>query len=681
MGPAHERRRNTCMTVTLHSSPPLLACCAALLLCGAAHAGAATDAAESAALPPRWQLGEVLVDASRRPRGRVDLREYPGNATLVTAEEIERSGIRNLPELMRRLDGLTVMDTNGFGLGADTGVNLRGVVNGSRTGALVMLDGMRLNRVTGDEVHWQSIPVEQIDRIEVIRGGGGLGYGEGALSGVIQIHTKQGGARPIEVEQGAELGSFGQRSWYIAPRGKAGPVSYAASFTRREVGGYRESTGARTSTSLTHLAWEPAPGARIATHVHHSEDTSRFAGGITPQASQQRRRQTGSLVGFFDDDDTHLGVDAELADLAGFGLAANAFWSDRESDSATSFGRFASLTPAQGLSLRASHEAETPELRHGLVVSLDLLEEKASTGFRGGKLDESNKGSYGLWVEDTLRLWERITLVTGLRYDRARFVEDISFPSYEGTLRFKGSSPMAGLTVDLLDGLTAYGQYARPFKAPNVDDFSAVVPDQFVGNIELQPQQANDFELGLRFASATLGQARATWFFNRINDEILYNAAAFQTQNFDTQRIGVETRVEPRLPIPGLTGWIAYTFLDSEFREGQFKTNAIPGVPQHVVSAGLSYEPLRGFFCTLDWLLVQDFFRINDFNNLLPGDNYGVLNLGLRYERLGQRVFLRVDNVTNEEYASFQSSNGTAISTGDNPAPPTSVLGGVTLSF
>jgi len=626
------------------------------------------------------RLSEVLVSASRTPGSPLTADEFPGNATVITKEQIASSGATSLPDYLSLFEGVTSLDTHGFGLGADGSVNLRGIVNSSRTGALVLVDGVRMNRPTGDEVHWQSIPLGQIERIEIIRGGGGLGYGEGALSGVINIITKKGDARPIRTEHTLEWGSFGQRTATTAARGGYGPLTYGTSVNRRDVSGYRESTTSRTVTTTSHVGLDVLPELHLEANVLHSEDTSAFAGGITPEASQARRRQKGSFPGFFDDETTQLALEARVRDVAGFALGANAFWHLRESDSVTSDSRFATIAPSQGLTLRASHEAEGASVRHAFAASVDLLDEKASVGTRGARLDESNKASYGLWVEETLRLLDRATLVAGLRYDKSRFVEDISFPAFIGTLRFQGVSPMVGVSVEVLPPVTAYARYARPFKAPNVDDFSAVVTD-FVGNIDLQPQQADDYEVGLRVHDERVGKAAVAWFYNRINDEILFNASAFQNQNMDTRRIGVETSVEPRLPIPRLSARLAYTFLDAEFHEGAFVENTIPGVPEHRLTTRLSYEPLPHLVLTLDWELVQDFFRINDFNNRLPGDNYGVLDAGVRLVYDWGSVYLTVQNVTNEEYTSFQSSNGTIISTGENPAPPTSWVTGVTVQF
>ncbi len=609
--------------------------------------------------------------------------EFPGSATVITAEEIARSGAASVPALLSRVAGVQVSDTHGFGLGADSTVNLRGVVNSSRTNALVLVDGVRQNRVTGDEVHWQGLPLEQIERIEILRGGGSLIYGEGALAGLINIVTKKGGERFLTTTHGAEVGSFGQERYFTAARGQAGPLTYGTSFHRSSLSGYRESTMSRTTTVTGHLGWLPLPELRLETNLLHSEDTTGFAGGITQAQTEARRRQRGTFPGLIQNDHTQVSIDASLIGSSGWSMAANTFFSVRETDSDTG-SRFATITPTKGFGLRGSHSLETDALRHTFVSGIDLLDEKASTGLRESKFAESNKASYGLFAEETLRLWDRATVSAGLRFDKARFHEDLSFPLFEGALRFEGWSPKAAVSVDLAEPLTAYASYARPFKSPNVDDFAAAIPGtQFVGNIDLEPQQADDYTLGLRFQDDRVGTAEASWFHMRISDEILFNdlPGNDQNQNFDTSRTGLELSASPRLPLPGLTGTITYTFLEAEFHRGAFKGNTLPGTPEHQLSAALSYEVIPHAFLTLDWLLVQDAFRINDFNNVLPADNYGVLSLGGRLEHEHFTAYFRIENVTNEEYTTFQSSTGVAVSTGENPAPPLTVLGGITVTF
>ena len=631
------------------------------------------------------ELPEVLVSPRRIPGLAVNASEFPGNATIITAEQIAASAAASIPELLGRVEGVTVMDTHGFGLGADSTVNLRGVVNSSRTGALVLLDGVRLNRVTGDEVHWQSIPLSAIERIEIIRGGGGVIYGEGALAGVINIVTKRTAERPVQVDTGVEFGSYGQERYRASVRGRQGPLTYSTLYERRDITGYRESTTSRTTSIMNHAGIEILPTLHLDAHVLHSEDTSYFAGGITPEQSQARRRQKGAFAGLATDDTTQVGLDARWAGPHGVSVVTNAFWRSRKTD-LTVFSPFATLTPSTGLGLRVGHEQTRGDVRHTLVTGVDLLEEKASTGLRGGAFDESNKDSLGLFAEETLRFWDRVSLVVGGRFDMSHFEEAISFPAFEGSLNFDGWSPKAALSVDVLEPLTVYASYARPFKAPNVDDFAAVIPMGgfvFASNINLQPQQADDYELGMRWDDERLGSAEAAWFYTRFHDEILFNdlPGADQNQNFDTRRTGLELSASPRLPWEALDATLTYTFVDAEFRKGAFGGQTLPGVPEHRVTTQLAYEPLPGMIWTLDWLLVQDFFRINDFTNSFRADNYGVLNLGVRLVYDNYTVHFKIENLTNEEYTSFQSSTAVAIATGENPAPPTTISGGVTFTF
>ncbi|MBI3087511.1 MAG: TonB-dependent receptor plug domain-containing protein [Candidatus Omnitrophica bacterium] len=143
------------------------------------------------------QVGTVLVSPRRIPGVFVNEGTVPANATVITAQDIAHSGAATIQEVLGRAEGVFVQDAQGFGLNSDSTVNLRGIVNSSRTNALVLMDGVRQNRFTGDEMHWQSVPLEAIDRIEIIRGGGGLVYGEGALAGVIRSTMPRPAGAPI----------------------------------------------------------------------------------------------------------------------------------------------------------------------------------------------------------------------------------------------------------------------------------------------------------------------------------------------------------------------------------------------------------------------------------------------------------------------------------------------------
>ena len=638
--------------------------------------------------------GGGLLSPRRMPRQSLDAERLPANVSVITAEEIRRSKALTLQQLLIPLAGVTFSDQQGYGLASGATLNLRGIVNSSRTNVLVLVDGIRQNRLTGDEVHWQSIPPEQIERIEVIRGGGGLIYGEGALAGVINILTKEGGERPVHVEGGVEVGSHGWERYDAGAHGRVERLRYGVHSSRRMVDNERESSWSRNTTIRSNTGVEWLPGLVTDLHVAHSDDTTAFPGLLTLAQTEQRAEQTNAFHGFNTTETDQVSLDTTLGPVDGLSGVLSGFWSRRvqTSEDSTNFNSF-TVTPSRGVSLRSNHEWVGDAVSHLLVSGIELGQDKATSGDPGAGPDsETTRAGYGLFLEETLTFGERFTLVGGLRFDKSRYAASLSFPDYNGTLRFEGWSPKLGATIVLVPKrLRAFGSFSRPFKAPNVDDFSSRVSTIARSNADLQPQQADTYEVGVK-GSAHGIEASATGFYIRIKDEILYNNAALANQNYDTRRFGCELSARAQ-PLEGrVRTSAAYTFVDAEFRKGQFNADTIPGSPEHTLHTSLGVSPARGLWIDLDWRLVQDLVRINDFDNLLPAaDNYGVLNLVAQYDvprrLLGEQgpsatVYCRIENLTNEEYATYQSSNSAnLLGAGEAPMPPIGFFGGVRVEW
>ena len=649
-----------------------------LTLLAVARHGAAEQAPSTE--QPAVAVNGELVSAHRMPGLVMDQDAFPSHTTIITAEEIARSGARNLPELLSHYAGVTFVDQRGFGLGADTGVNLRGIVNSSRSNVLVLLDGIRQNRITGDEVHWQAVPISQVERVEILRGGGGTIYGEGALAGVINITTTSGGDTPIQTEERVEAGSYGWQQYVASYFGRAKALRYATSYTRQLLGGYRDSTAMRGTALTANAALDVTDRVRVRLTTLHSEDTSHYAGGLTPQQTEQDRRNPGAFHGFFEDVVTQIGVEQEWHGPAGLSTLCSSFWRERNNDSVAP-SRFASLADSRGIGMRLAHEAAGSSLGHTFISGVELGQDKATTGGRtDASRSESNRATIGLYAEETLTLWNRLTLVGGYRYDHARFDESLLFPTYDGTLRFSGRSPKIGATLRATDQVAVYANYARSFKAPNIDDLDAVLPP-FQDNVAVQPQLADHVELGLRVRPAPWLRVETAWFTTFIKREILFNPLTFANDNFNTRREGLELSITGELLRPMLNYYVNGSVTKAHFTKGAFTGYVIPATPEYLLNAGVSYELVRGLRVALDWQLVSTQFRINDLNNQLPADNYGALNLHVRYDRDWYSVYLTVNNITGEEYGVFQSSTGSAIGTGENPAPPTNCILGVALRF
>jgi len=621
-------------------------------------------------------LGDLLITPRRIPGLQIQESAFPGNVTVVSEGEIAASGAANLPDLLAQYEGVSLIDSRGFGLGADSGLNLRGFVNSSRTGALVLVNGVRQNRITGDEVHWLAIPMEQVERIEILRGGGGTIYGEGALSGVINIVTKRGGEKPLEFEGSSEIGSYLHHRSTALVRGRLSEVSYSLGVTRMEGGGYRDRIKSRGTTANLFAGWSPTPETQIDLHLTNHEDTSGYSGGLTTATVEQNRKGVGSFPGFFDDwqRSASLNLTRRLSDS--WTVVSNLFLHRREVDSATP-ARYGSLTSTFGAGLRASHEFSGERWGTTTIFGVDWAKDKAVTGRRTATKSESNRWIYGFFVEEAIELLERLTVTLGFRYDKSRYDEDLTWPTFSGVLRFSGKSPKLGINYKLSDCLNLYGSAARAFKAPNIDDLDAPLPP-YNDAVTLKPQQADHYEGGVRWKAAPWAKVKVAGFVVHTKDEILYDATAWANANYTTTRAGLEFNVSGILEkLKALSYYLTFSWTRARFHKGTYTGNTLPITPKARITGGLRLPVTEKLTVDLDALWVGKQFRINDFNNQMLADKYGVVNGTVEYRFPKAKVYFKVLNLLDEEYQTFPSSNGATVSTGENPAPPRTWVAGV----
>jgi iron complex outermembrane receptor protein len=131
---------------------------------------------------------ETVVTASKTAQSPLDA---PSSTSIITEQDIRLSGITKIPELLRRLAGVDIMETTG----AQTEVSLRGFNQRLSNKVLVLVNGRSVYIDLIGSTFWGvlSIGVEDIDRIEVVRGPGSALYGADAFNGVINIITKTPG--------------------------------------------------------------------------------------------------------------------------------------------------------------------------------------------------------------------------------------------------------------------------------------------------------------------------------------------------------------------------------------------------------------------------------------------------------------------------------------------------------
>jgi outer membrane receptor for ferrienterochelin and colicin len=167
-------------------------------------------------------FAETLVTATKVAQSPLDA---PNSTSIVTEQDIQLSGITKIPELLRRLAGVDLMEVTG----GQTEVSLRGFNQRLSNRTLVLVDGRSVYSDMLGATLWQtlSIGVEDIARIEVVRGPGSALYGAVASGGVINIITKD----PAEGKHGGARfggGEFGMLHASTFAAGRSGALSYRA---------------------------------------------------------------------------------------------------------------------------------------------------------------------------------------------------------------------------------------------------------------------------------------------------------------------------------------------------------------------------------------------------------------------------------------------------------------------
>jgi vitamin B12 transporter len=238
----------------------------------------------------------VVVTANRVAQ---PLSTVLGDVSVVERTAIERSGASNVAEVLARLPGIEFARSGGPG--GTTSVYIRG---GDQRHVAVYLDGVRLDSQTTGGALWEQIPLDQIERIEVLRGPAAAVYGSDAVSGVVQLFTKRGkgGIRP---SASVSIGSYRTLQAQAGLSGAADAIDYAVSGSHGRSDGYNARTvasanpdddGWRRSSVTGRVGFQLAPQHRLDASLLASNLRAQYDGSLNADDISYHTLRTGSLA-------------------------------------------------------------------------------------------------------------------------------------------------------------------------------------------------------------------------------------------------------------------------------------------------------------------------------------------------------------------------------------------------
>ena len=478
----------------------------------------ATAVALALALPPLFasqpafadaatDLDEVLVTATRT---QIALRDSLSPAQVIGRAEIERSQATSLQQLLAGRAGINL--TNTGGLGKQTSLFLRGA--GSNQ-LLVLVDGVRIGSATAGLPALQDLPVEQIERIEIVRGPHSSLYGADAIGGVIQIFTRRdtGGLKPRAMagigsnnlrEASAGLGLGGARGWFGADfaflrtdginacNGTAAGWGAGCFADEPDRDGYRNRSASLRGGGKFGDAWTLEGSALRAEGYNHYDGSWANYSETVQQVFSGKLRFTPSAASAF-----QATVGRSYDESDDYGAAGFVGGLQTRRDQAAVQGDF---VPGEG---------------QNLTAGLDWLDDHitGSTAY-----DVDSRENTGVFAEYQGRFGAQ-QLQAGLRGD-----DNEQFGSHTtGNLGW-------GWHFD--GGMLLSARWSSGFRAPSFNDLYY----PYYGNPDLQPEESKNLNVGLS-GGGDGWRWTADVFENRVDDLISFDSSTWLPGNIDTARL------------------------------------------------------------------------------------------------------------------------------------------------
>jgi iron complex outermembrane receptor protein len=656
--------------------------------------------------PKAVKVEEMVVTA---PRLNIPVSENPA-ATSIVGEEVLSQMPRGVgaEEALWLVPGLRVenqadgervhLSIRGQGLLTERGIR----------GINVLLDGIPLNDPTGFAPDLFDVDWDNVERVEVLRGPASALYGGGSAGGVINIVTKDGGAKSVTGDGSFVTGSYDFYKVRSAAGGTEGQLNYRADFFRDYGNGYRTHTQFDSLNGYSKVHWSPSPNLSITGILSGTKYFNENAEGLNQaQVDQDPTQANPDALKYNEYQRTQRitgGVNAHL-DLGVHEVSVTAFYRNtwwKESVPSSLDNR---TYYAPGLMAQYTLHHETGSIRNrfslGSDVNMQWFRDKRDPNPAGGQAGPvlSNQWieqiGFAFFALDLIELPGGFGIMGGVRYDQISnsLTDDLRANGVDlsGSADFSKTTGRVGIFWNPDPRAGLYANWGQGFLPPATEEL-ANNPDALGGfNTHIVPATSEGEEIGVRGDfDWGLAYSAAFYHLHTDNDFGRYRVATRPLETFyqnagSSRRYGVESSVLYQ-PMPNFLLDLAYTYSDFIYTHvnslfGDFTDTRMPNSPIHQVAGNAQYVWNQhwvlgvGFYTSSGWWVDQSHSLSS------PGYTLMSAQAAYRWTGTGYRGELSVSgrNILGEKYIAFSEPDPDGNSF--HPGPTEEVFGGVKLWF
>lgn len=592
-------------------------------------------------------------------------QEIPKNVIIITSEEIKNKGANTITEALKGVPGISISASDG----GEATIDLRGYGATGSQNTLMLIDGIPMNNIQGSGYYSSLVPIDMVDKIEVIPAGGAVMYGDGATGGIVNIITKGPQNRENYGSLGIEVGSWGTTKGNINYGTRVNDkLLLNIAYTNYKSEGYRDiATKEYDKDDTKESIWLRGKylldNGSIEADYRHNESKDYYTGFLTKEQFEKDPTMSGSWEGLADstEDNYTLKYTQKISDNLDLLIYGGYEELEYIGDSSWSTNYITNqyfIKPQ----IKYSYSDNSYTIFGG-----DYKEGKSENKIFKDNADKEresyagyilNKTTFGKWQFTQGYRKEKLKYKG---YNISNYVVDLN----EALIKRK-SADSYELAINYLysDTGSVYLSYVNGYRSPSIQDLGS-------WDGELKLQETETYELGVKDTIENT-YISSSVFFSKTSDEILYaevQNGVKNNHNFDgkVERKGVQLSLQHYFDKLILRENISY--IDAKITSGKYDGKRFPGVPEWIINLGATYNFTDKLLGNIDMYYQSSTYGSDDFKNKFGENNeYTTVDTGLNYNFNGSlQIYGGIKNLFDEKYSNSYvvSENGISYSPAD----------------